>query len=151
SLVLTTRPRPEPTTPPLHDALPIWACPFSRTRRGGRPRPREGACPNHRRTSLPETRTAAGPASRAAPPGLTGPPPGEAQPSLSHRSRGLAAQSAWRAEGAGRPEPSSRPTRRRRSRLPLRATIPEGNTVGQHADVDVGPSHASTPGTSTPG
>src|SRR6266704_2120970 len=23
----------------------------------------------------------------------------------------------------------------------LRATIPEGNTVGQHADVDVGPSH----------
>ena len=25
--------------------------------------------------------------------------------------------------------------------LPLRATIPEGNTVGQHADVDVGPSH----------
>src|SRR2546427_155619 len=24
--------------------------------------------------------------------------------------------------------------------LPLRATIPEGNTVGQHADVDVGPS-----------
>src|SRR5438046_5228676 len=26
-------------------------------------------------------------------------------------------------------------------RLPLRATIPEGNTVGQHADVDVGPSH----------
>src|SRR5438128_3588761 len=88
-----------------------------------------------------KTRTAAGPASRAAPPGLTGPPPGEAQASLSHRSRGLAAQSAWRAEGAGRPEPSSRPTRRRRSRLPLRATIPEGNTVGQHADVDVGPSH----------
>src|SRR5881628_3309182 len=34
-----------------------------------------------------KTRTAAGPASRAAPPGLTGPPPGEAQPSLSHRSR----------------------------------------------------------------
>src|SRR5207249_1399113 len=30
---------------------------------------------------------------------------GEAQASLSHRSRGLAAQSAWRAEGAGRPEP----------------------------------------------
>src|SRR5436190_1945939 len=29
-----------------------------------------------------KTRTAAGPASRAAPPGLTGPPPGEAQPSL---------------------------------------------------------------------
>src|SRR5205809_7721666 len=28
-----------------------------------------------------KTRTAAGPASRAAPPGLTGPPPGEAQPS----------------------------------------------------------------------
>src|SRR5437773_8873183 len=55
-----------------------------------------------------KTRTAAGPASRAAPPGLTGPPPGEAQASLSHRSRGLAAQSAWRAEGAGRPEPSSR-------------------------------------------
>src|SRR5437867_3988457 len=27
--------------------------------------------------------------------------------------------------------------------LPLRATIPEGNTVGQHADVDVGPSHRS--------
>src|SRR5207244_9945128 len=49
-----------------------------------------------------KTRTAAGPASRAAPPGLTGPPPGEAQASLSHRSRGLAAQSAWRAEGAGR-------------------------------------------------
>src|SRR2546425_6162834 len=29
------------------------ACPFSRTRRGGRPRPREGASANHRRTSLP--------------------------------------------------------------------------------------------------
>src|SRR2546430_7602699 len=30
--------------------------------------------------------------------------------------------------------------------LPLRATIPEGNTAGQHADVDVGPSHrAPTP------
>src|SRR5947209_6313865 len=86
------------------------------------------------------TRSVPSPSARD-PPGLTGPPPGEAQASLSHRSRGLAAQSAWRAEGAGRPEPSSRPTRRRRSRLPLRATIPEGNTVGQHADVDVGPSH----------
>ena len=30
---------------------------------------------------------------------------------------------------------------RARPELPLRATIPEGNTVGQHADVDVGPSH----------
>src|SRR5437899_3250116 len=79
-----------------------------------------------------KTRTAAGPASRAAPPGLTGPPPGEAQASLSHRSRGLAAQSAWRAEGAGRPEPSSRPTRRRRSR-PVGQPAPEGNdSGGQH-------------------
>src|SRR5207245_5885268 len=49
------------------------------------------------------TRRAEGSANRerhraqsAAPPGLTGPPPGEAQASLSHRSRGLAAQSAWR-------------------------------------------------------
>src|SRR6266705_6018246 len=65
-------------------------------------------------------------------PGLTGPPPGEAQASLSHRSRGLAAQSAWRAEGAGRPEPSSRPTRRRRSR-PVGQPAPEGNdSGGQH-------------------
>src|SRR3989475_230910 len=64
--------------------------------------------------------------------GLTGPPPGEAQASLSHRSRGLAAQSAWRAEGAGRPEPSSRPTRRRRSR-PVGQPAPEGNdSGGQH-------------------
>src|SRR5438874_5319858 len=34
--------------------------------------------------------------------------------------------------------------------LPLRATIPEGNTVGQHADVDVGPSHRA-PGLRAPG
>ena len=32
----------------------------------------------------------------------------------------------------------------------LRATIPEGNTVGQHADVDVGPSHRA-PGLRAPG
>src|SRR5437879_3116255 len=84
---------------------------------------------------------------------------GIAQPS---RSRGLAAQSAWRAEGAGGPAgslprvpgaprvragPSHRHARRAAGdrgpwvSLPLRATIPEGNTVGQHADVDVGPSH----------
>src|SRR5437660_1586663 len=40
--------------------------------------------------------------------------------------------------------PSHRPGAprvRARPELPLRATIPEGNTVGQHADVDVGPSH----------
>src|SRR5207245_7496814 len=86
------------------------------------------------------------PASRAAPPGLTGPPPGEAQPSLSHRSRGPRPETAgpgrrrrrrpiastWRAEGAGRPEPSSRPTRRRRSR-PVGQPAPEGNdSGGQH-------------------
>src|SRR6266700_5015290 len=34
--------------------------------------------------------------------------------------------------------------------LPLRATSPEGNTVGQHADVDVGPSHRA-PGLRAPG
>src|SRR2546425_12331900 len=34
--------------------------------------------------------------------------------------------------------------------LPLRATIPEGNTVGQPADVDVGPSHRA-PGLRAPG
>src|SRR5437899_1085447 len=40
--------------------------------------------------------------------------------------------STWRAEGAGRPEPSSRPTRRRRSR-PVGQPAPEGNdSGGQH-------------------
>src|SRR5438445_10223492 len=80
----------------------------------------------------------------SAPPGLPGPPPGEAQASLSHRSRGLAAQRAGRAEGAGRPEPSSRPTRRRRSR-PVGQPAPEGNDSG-----GLGPSHRA-PGLRAPG
>ena len=89
---------------------------------------------------------------------------GEAQPSEPDRGpwvslRRVAAQSAWRAEGAGRSEPSSRPTRRRRSR-PVGQPAPEGNdSGGQHRRpacrrrrrsiastpgrrrVDVGPSH----------
>src|SRR5207245_9408200 len=48
------------------------------------------------------------------------------------RAMVTAAHSAWRAEGAGRPEPSSRPTRRRRSR-PVGQPAPEGNeSGGQH-------------------
>src|SRR5207245_3229545 len=59
---------------------------------------------------------------------------GEAQPSEPDRGpwvslRRVAAQSAWRAEGAGRPEPSSRPTRRRRSR-PVGPPAHAGNEHG---------------------
>src|SRR3989475_10978942 len=62
----------------------------------------------------------------------------EVPPSLSHRSRGPGC-------GRVRAGPSHRHARRAAGdrgpwvSLPLRATIPEGNTVGQHADVDVGP------------
>src|SRR5438093_1153212 len=91
--------------------------------------------------------------------------PGTSTPGRRGERRRRPIASTWRAEGAGRPEPSSRrvragPSHRQARRaagdrgpwvsLPLRATIPEGHTVGQHADVDVGPSHRA-PGLRAPG
>src|SRR5436309_2390614 len=71
------------------------------------------------------------------------------QERLRHRSAIGPAGSLPRVPGAPRVRagPSHRHARRAAGdrgpwvSLPLRATIPEGNTVGQHADVDVGPSH----------
>ena len=112
------------------------------------------------------TRVQSGPA------GTHRPTPGRRRPIVSRRRvaaqsawprvpgapRGrVAAQSAWPrvpGDGSGRPAPSARHARRAAGdrgpwvSLPLRATIPEGNTVGQHADGDVGPSSCSS---STPG
>src|SRR5437016_2439681 len=70
------------------------------------------------------------------------------QERLRHRSAIGPAGSLPRVPGAPRVRagPSHRHARRAAGdrgpwvSLPLRATIPEGNTVGQHADVDVGPS-----------
>src|SRR5437867_2755794 len=67
--------------------------------------------------------------------------PGTSTPGRRGERRRRPIASTWRAEGAGRPEPSSRagPSHRHARRaagdrgpwvsLPLRATIPEGNTV----------------------
>src|SRR5437867_2619179 len=65
--------------------------------------------------------------------GICGPgaPRGRAGPSHRHARRAAGDRGPWVS-------------------LPLRATIPEGNTVGQHADVDVGPSHRA-PGLRAPG
>jgi len=122
-----------------------------------------------------KTRTAAGPASRAAPPGLTGPPPGEAQPSLSHRSRrghrrrgdvgnvdvGPSHRRRDAGETSAQPRVRAGPSHRHARRaavdrgpwvsLPLRATIPEGNTASASMHVDVGPSHRRRPIASSAG
>src|SRR2546427_4038639 len=66
---------------------------------------------------------------------------------LSHRSQIAARGSAY---VVSLPRVPGAPRVRARPELPLRATIPEGNTVGQHADVDVGPSHRA-PGLRAPG
>ncbi len=58
--------------------------------------------------------------------------PGTSTPGRRGERRRRPIASTWRAEGAGRPEPSSRPTRRRRSR-PVGQPAPEGNdSGGQH-------------------
>src|SRR6266705_3111803 len=92
------------------------------------------AGPGRRRTSTPGRPT----------PGRRRPIPSRARPTrcsssptgerLSHRSQIAARGSAY---VVSRPRVPGAPRVRARPELPLRATIPEGNTVGQHADVDV--------------
>src|SRR2546429_350846 len=82
--------------------------------------------------------------------------PGTSTPGRRGERRRRPIASTWRAEGAGRPEPSSRPTRRRRSR-PVGQPAPEGNgSGGQHRRPPVGPTppppgpHAGGTGAQTP-
>src|SRR2546421_290049 len=100
----------------------------------GRTRVESGPAGTHRPSPSPEEEMD----ERFKTPGTSTPgtsTPGRRRPiaSRARPTRGSSSpKSAWRAEGAGRPEPASRPTRRRRSR-PVGQPAPEGNeSGGQH-------------------
>ena len=105
----------------------------------GRTRVESGPAGTHR----PTTRRGSAIAQPSVPPGTS--TPGRRRP-IASRARPTRCSSSPGAPRV-RAGPSHRHARRAAGdrgpwvSLPLRATIPEGNTVGQHADVDVGPSH----------